>query len=379
MTGAPPADADARHLRADADRLLLRLARRGGWWLVLLGCASVAGAVAEVLLPAAIGRAVDAVLGAARPGGVRPARAEGTARWLVGCILLVAVIVVSGAAVQLATGTASAAATAWLRRSAAGHALRCGPELLRSFSVGDTVSRIVGGSVDAGAAPASAVMALTAVIAPFGSVLALGLIDPWLAVAFGAGFPALALVLRRFVHDSSDVSAGYQHAQGAIAGRLLDALAGARTIAAAGTKGAEQHRILAPLAELRGRGDASWRIQARAAAQGMVIVPILQVIVLAVAGLALSQHKITAGELVAASQYAVIAVGVGACIGQVNRLGRGRGGGRRVAGLLAQERPAYGPAGLGPGPGQLWFRQVTVRRGGETVLDGLDLTVPGGA
>lgn len=56
--------------------------------------------------------------------------------------------------------------------------------------------------VSGGRGPAGAVMAVTAVIAPFGSVLALGLIDPWLAVAFGAGFPALALVLRRFVRES---------------------------------------------------------------------------------------------------------------------------------------------------------------------------------
>src|SRR6266536_3108692 len=119
MTG--PADADARRLRADADRLLLRLARRGGWWLILLGCASVAGAIAEILLPAAIGRAVDAVLGTVR---IRSAPAEGTARWLVGCTLLIAVVVVSKAAIQLAAGTASAAGTAWLRRSEAGHAPR---------------------------------------------------------------------------------------------------------------------------------------------------------------------------------------------------------------------------------------------------------------
>jgi ATP-binding cassette subfamily B protein len=72
-------------------------------------------------------------------------------------------------------------------------------------------------------------------------------------------------------------------------------------------------------------------------------------------------------------------VGVGASIGQVNRLGRARGGARRAAGLLAQARQVYGTAGLGPGPGQLWFRQVTVWRGGEAVIDRLDLTVPGGA
>jgi ATP-binding cassette subfamily B protein len=184
------------------------------------------------------------------------------------------------------------------------HVLGCGPRLAERFSSGDTVSRVVGGTADAGAAPASAVLAVTAVIPPAGSVLALGLIDPWLMAAFAAGFPVLVLVLRRLVRDSSEISAGYQQAQGAIAARLLDALAGAATIAAAGTRDEEQRRILAPLASLRDQGHASWRIQARAAAQGAVVVPLLQVIVLAVAGIELARHRITPGDLVAASQYA---------------------------------------------------------------------------
>ena len=102
----------------------------------------------------------------------------------------------------------------------------------------------------------------------------------------------------------------------------------------------------------------------------MVIVPVLQVIVLAVAGVELAQHRITPGELVAASQYAVLAVGVGASIGQVNRLGRARGGARRAAGLLAQPRPVYGadqPRDLVLG--SCGFAGVTVRRGGEAVTD----------
>ena len=368
MTAAPTAE--AHRLRADADRLLLRTARRTGWWLALLGGAALTGALAQVLLPAAVGRAVDAVFGSAH--------ADGEARWLAICAALVAAIVVSGAASTLAMGTASATATAWLRLRLADHVLGCGPGLLRRFSSGDTVSRIVGGTADAGAAPASMVMAVTAVIPPVGSVLALGLIDPWLVVAFAAGFPALALVLRALVRDSSDVSAGYQRAQGAIAARLLDTLAGARTVAAAGTMGQEQQRILAPLAALRSRGDASWRIQARAAAQGMLIAPVLQVIVLAVAGVRLAQHRITPGELAAASQYAVLAVGFGASIGQVNRLGRARGGSRRAAGLFAEPRAGYGADSRGEGPGRLRLRGVTVLRGGEAVLSGLDLTVPGG-
>ena len=376
MTGVLTADADTRRLRADADRLLLSTARRGGWWLALLGGAALTGALAQVLLPAAVGRAVDATFVSANAAG--SAHADGAAGWLAICAALVAAIVFSGAATALATGTATATATAWLRGRLADHILGCGPGLLRRISTGDTVSRIVGGTADAGAAPASMVMAVTGVVAPAGSVLALGLIDPWLVVAFAAGLPVLALILRKLVRDSSDVSAGYQRAQGAIAARLLDALAGARTVAAAGTQGLEQRRILAPLATLRSHGDASWRIQARAAAQGMIIVPVLQVIVLAVAGVRLAQHRITAGELAAASQYAVLAVGFGASIGQVTRLGRARGGSRRAAALLAQPRPDYGPDSLQDGPGRLRLHGVTVRRGGQALLSGLDLTIPGG-
>jgi ATP-binding cassette, subfamily B, bacterial RamA/AmfB len=355
----------------DADRLLVRIARHGGWWLAALGTASLGGAVAQVLLPAAIGRALDAAL--------LPGAAGHSVRWLLCSGALVAVIAGTAAAVQLATGTASANGTAWLRRLLAGHALDCGPGLLDRLSPGDAVSRIAGGTTDAGAAPASAVLAVTAVIAPAGSVAGLGLIDPWLVIAFGAGFPLLAGVLRRLVRDSASVSADYQRAQGAIATRLLDALAGARTIAAAGTAAAEQRRILAPLGALHAAGDRSWRVQGRAAAQGMIIVPALQLVVLAVAGLELARHRITPGELVAAGQYAVLAVGIGASIGQLARLGRARGGARRAAGLLAVPRCPYGTLTLRPGPGELRFRDVTVRRAEEVVLRSVDLVVPGGA
>jgi ATP-binding cassette subfamily B protein len=351
---------------SEADRLLRRTVRHSGWWLILLATASLALAAAEVLLPAAIGNAVDAAIA----GGGHAAT-----KWLAACASLVVLVIVAGGAIQLATGTATARATAWLRVMLARHLIGRGPE---SSSTGDTVSRLVGGTADAGAAPASVVMAATAVIAPLASVIALGLIDPWLVVAFVVGFPALALVLRRFVRDSSDVSTAYSRAQGAIAGRLLDALAGARTIAAAGTQELERARILVPLPDLRAHGHDFWRVQARAATQGMVIVPVMQVIVLVVAGLQLAQHRISPGELVAASQYAVLAVGIGAAIGQLNRLGRARGGSRRVAELLTRRPTAYGNRDFPSGPGDLRLRSVTVRRDHDVILRELDLAIPGG-
>jgi ATP-binding cassette, subfamily B, bacterial len=364
------------------DRLLLRIARHGGGWLTLLGVTSLAGAAAQVLLPAAIGRTLDAALRSASM------TYGGAGQWLAYSCLLVAIIVASAAAVALATGMASATATAWLRRLLAGHVLGCGPGLLTAhgtagltatgtagLSAGDLVSRIVGGTVDAGAAPGAAVLALTAVIPPIGSVVALGLIDPWLVVAFAVGFPALGAVLRRLVRDSSSASISYQAALGAIAGYLVDALSGARTIAAAGTAPQERRRILAPLPQLRAAGDASWQVQGRAAAQGAIIVPALQVIVLAVAGVELARHRITPGELLAASQYAVLAVGVGASIGQLTRLGRARGGARRAAEVLAWPRTRYGSSELGTARGELKLRNVTVY--GQ--LRDVTMTIPGGA
>lgn len=366
-------------LPSDPDKLLLRTARHSRWWVGLLGCASLAGALAEVGLPAAVGRALDAILTSADHGHTGAVAAPRATTWLAACALLVAVIVVSGGVVQLATGTAGASATAWLRRQLAAHVLACGPAALRSLPTGDMVSRVVAGTSDAGTAPASVVMAVTAVVSPVASVVALGLIDPWLMVAFLAGFPVLAMVVRAYVRDSSDINADYQRAQGQIATRLVDALAGARTIAAAGTMAEENARILSPLKVLRRHGQASWRVQARASAQGMLVVPVLQVIVLAVSGVLLARHQITAGQLIAASQYAVLAVGIGAAIGQLNRLARARGGARRVSGPLAMERLDYGTRWLARGPGELRFRDVTVRQDGQDMLRGLDLSIPGGS
>jgi ATP-binding cassette, subfamily B, bacterial len=395
------------------DRLLLGAARQGGYWLTLLGAASLAGGTAQVLLPAVLGHAIDAIL--ARNATAGNLAASSPAGSLAACAILVAVIVGCGAVTDLATGVSGATATARLRRLLAGHVVAAGPWLLTSatastsitasraastgtgtssngstdFSAGDTVSRVVAGAADAGTAPASVLLAATAVIPPLGSVIALGLIDPWLVVAFAAGFPALAVILRTLVRDSSDVSTGYGRAQGAIAARLLDALAGAHTIAAAGTQARERERVLAPLPLLREHGYASWRVQARAAAQAMTIAPALQVIVVAVAGVELARHRITAGDLLAASQYAVLAVGIGASVGLVSRLGRARGGAQRAAELLARPCPRYGtrdlPAGQHPagdglaGYGELRLSGITVRHGGEVVLRDLDLAVPPGA
>src|SRR5882757_9441617 len=203
------------------------MARHGARWTALLAITSITGAVTDTLLPAAAGHTVDIVLRSAFAPGPASGAPDRAGYWLAGCIALIVVIVACGALGPFAAGMSTASATAWLRRRLAGHVFACGPGLPGRFPAGDLVSRMIGGAAVAGSAPASGIQAVTAVITPAGSIIALALIDPWLAVAFVAGLPALAVVLRAFVRDSSDITANYQRAQGAITARLLDALAGA--------------------------------------------------------------------------------------------------------------------------------------------------------
>ncbi len=368
-----------RALRRAADRLLLRMAWRGGRWAVPLAIMSIAGTIADTLLPWVAGHTIDVVLRTAAAPGPTAGTASRAGVWLAGCVALIFVIVVCGALSQYATGMSTAAATAWLRHRLTSHVFAGGLRLRQRFTAGDLVGRVIGGAADAGYAPATGVLAVANLIPPVGSVTALVLIDPWLALAFAAGLPVLAVVIRSFTRDAADITVRYQEAQGAIAARLLDALAGARTIAAAGTCDQETARVLVPLAAMRAHGRAFWRLQARIAAQGSLIVPLLQVVVLGVAGIELAAHRISPGELLAASQYAVLGAGVGAAIGRLGQLARARAGARRVAEPLAEPVPVRGTRVLPPGPGHLELRAVTVRARGEPVLDGVDVSIPGDA
>ncbi|MGH3390297.1 MAG: ABC transporter ATP-binding protein, partial [Actinomadura sp.] len=109
-----------------ADRLLTDVVRRGGGWVALLAVATTVTALAEVLLPAALGRAVDAVLAE-----------SGTGRWAGVCAVLIGTCIVGEALGDLAAGMSRARATAWLRHTLLGHLLATGPRGTRTFGSGD--------------------------------------------------------------------------------------------------------------------------------------------------------------------------------------------------------------------------------------------------
>lgn len=368
MTADQPLKSVTRHPGRAADRILLRTARAGGAWTVLLLVTATLSTVAQILFPALLGKALDAVLDGA-----------GGSRWVIGCLVAVAAMAAADALFELAAGVGAARGVALLRHSMLGSLLSwTGPGAARS-ATGDLVSRLVGAAGEAGAVAAVLVRAALSVVPAVGSVIALALIDPWLAGTFLLGFPAVVVVLRTFTRRMSDVSTRYQEAQGRLATALLEALAGRRTIAAAGTAEAETRRILRTLPELSRLGHGMWQAQTGVAGRSALLTPLLEIGVLSVAGFALSAGRITAGEMLAAAQYVAIGSGVGMTTMLLGRLARARAGAERVRGALSRPALEYGVRTLPPGPGTLELRDVRVVAGGETVLDGVDLTVPGGS
>jgi ATP-binding cassette subfamily B protein len=270
-----------------ADRLLIQLLGRAGGWTPLLVACGVLGAAAHVALPAVLGRLVDAVITHGTPGGYAA---------LAG--IIVAVLVLADAVGDLAVTTASARTTAWLRRDLLRHLLALGPRRPARLTPGEVSGRVVGNCSEAGRVTPIAAWCTSSFVPSLGGLVALVLIDPLLAVVFIVAAPALIGLFRMLLRQSSTAAGRYLHVRGLIAARLTDALGGARTIAAAGTQDREVERVLAPLPDLARHGRQMWTSQANVAAAGTLAAPLIQVTVLAMAGMLVSWHRITAGELV---------------------------------------------------------------------------------
>lgn len=344
-----------------ADRLVLRTVRHGGPWPAVLALASVAGAALELALPHAVGRAVDDLATGGSPEAVAV------------CAAVLAALVACDGLRLWASGAAGARAAAWLRHRLVRHVLGVGPAMGGRFPAGDLATRIGVNAEETGRAPDALLAAAALLVPTCGALVALALIDPSLALTLLAGLVLILLVLRVFLRDTTALASGYQEAQGEIAARLVTALSGARTIAAAGTWARETDRVLAPLPRLRERGMALWRAGARAGVQAGVVVPLLEVAVIAVGGLRLAAGELTVGELYAAARYAVLGAGLATALGHVGRLARARSAAARVAEPIAEPAVAYGTRDLPPGPGTLELRGVTAGP-----LRGLDVVVPGG-
>jgi len=346
-------------------RLLVRTARNGQPWLGLVALAALLMAAADTALPAILGRSVDSILHRAPP------------LWILLSAVGVVALIAADALDDLATGYAVAGSTSWLRRSLLRHFLALGTRGGR-FSSGDLSGRLAANAAEAGQVGPSLVRGMANVLTGLGAVVALGLIDPWLCLTFLAGVPVLALTLRAFARQASVTAEGYLEAQGKIAARLVDAVSGARTIAAAGTLEQEIDRVLGPLPELRRHGADLWRQLARFGSLDALLPPMLGIVVLAVAGSELSRGRITPGAMLAAAEYAMLGTALTSLTSVVQRVAQARAAAGRCAEVLDEPPMEYGDAELPEGGGCIEFRGVSVRAGGQAVLEVDHLLIPGG-
>lgn len=353
--------------RRGAERLLLRTAWHARGWLAAASATAIILAVLEAALPGVLGRAVDAVVGRAGIG------------WIVVAGLAVAALAAADALDDLAVGMATAQSTAWLRRGLLRHVVHAGVAVSNTIAPGDLAGRMVGNSTYAGRAGTDIVRAAANVLLGVGALIALALIDAWLLLVVAAGMPLLFVLLRAFLRDSSGLASRYFAIQGAIAGRLGDALGGLRTIAASGTEHRETQRVLAQLPDLHREGLGMWHAQGRVTVQQGLLVPLLEVAVLALAGVELAHGRISPGALLAAAQYAVLATSLLSTLPALTRLVRARAGAERVDQVLRVPETTYGTAAVPDGPGSIEFRGVTVRAGDRAVIDELSLTIDGGS
>ncbi|GAA3134359.1 ABC transporter ATP-binding protein [Planomonospora alba] len=351
-----------------ADRLIVQTVRRSGPWPAVLAVASVVGACAELALPLVLGRTIDGLVAAGPAWGAWPGV----------CAAVVAAMVACDALGVWAAGAGSAQAAQWLRRRIVRHVLGVGPALGRRFPEGELATRAGVNAEEAGRAPEALVTGAALVIPSVGGLVALTFVDPRLTVTLAAGLVVIVFVLRAFLRLSTALAGGYQEAQGDITARLLDALAGARTIGAAGTLAEERARVLAPLPRLRAHAMDMWRANARAGVQAGVVVPLLEVAVLGVGGFLLTAGELSPGDLYSAARYVVLGAGLGPALGHLGRLARARAAAGRIVELAQEPRRACGGRSLPPGPGTLEFRDVTAD-GLSGAGPGVGLVVPGGS
>ncbi|ASY36074.1 ATP-binding cassette domain-containing protein [Streptomyces sp. CLI2509] len=335
--------------------------------LAVLLC-SLGAALAALALPALLGSTLSRLV------------AGGPVPWtgIRFCLVLTAAEVLLDAAVAALGGAASATRTARLRGLLLGRVLAAAPDDRDLPRPGDLATRLTANTAEAATVPVTLATAVPAVLLPLGGLAGVLLTDLWTGLALLAGFPAVAVLLRVFTTGTAEAGARYQHTQAVLASRLTEVLEGAETVRAAGTARREFARVTAPLAELAAHGRTTWLLYGRAAGRAGVLLPLLTVLVLAVAGLRLAAGALDVGALVAVTRYTALAVGIGTVTGALGALARGRAAAGRLTPLLALCAPPSGSAPLPPGGGALTLRGVGLRREGADVLCGIDLDVAAG-
>jgi ATP-binding cassette subfamily B protein len=307
------------------DALLAQAANHDRRWLLLVLNAALA-TTAGLLLPAALASTVDMALSGRMDLPV-----------VLRLVALVGIEVVGDAIGVVLAAAITAKVTAWLRRRVAASLLSLGHP--SPFAAGDAVSRVTGDSAIAGGICVVLVGLGITVVSSVGAVVVLALLDWRLAVVFLLSTPLAMLLVRTHLRLTADDVATYQTVSGELSARLLDAVAGLRTIAASGTAEQESARVLRPLPTLGAAGAGMWRTQAKMIWRAGLLLPAVELAVLTAAGFGVVAGRLSVGDLLAALGYVALGMGIVGQLPMLTTLARTRASATRLAEVLDSPLP----------------------------------------
>ncbi|WP_414936184.1 ABC transporter ATP-binding protein [Amycolatopsis sp. cmx-11-51] len=348
-------------MAGSADRLLVTVTALDRPRLLGLALTALAGTAAGLLLPGALAAAVDAAVAG------RPSLPE--VSWLIVLgITEIAVGLIGG----ILAARMTASSTAWLRRRLTDRYLALGTR--SAFADGDAISRLTGDCTGAGLVASVVVQLGSTTLISGGSVILLALMDWRLALVFLGSIPFGLMLARTHLKNTADDVLTYQEVSGELAARMVDAVTGLRTIAASGTADREADRVLRPLPKLSLAGRGMWRTQARMVWRSGLLLPAVELSVLAAAGFGVMAGRLSVGQVLAALGYVALGMGLITQIPLLTTLSRARSCAERINAVLDSPVPEPGDLGVVPGRGTLELRGVTV----EGALREVDLLVRGG-
>ncbi|MDT7802621.1 MAG: ATP-binding cassette, subfamily bacterial RamA/AmfB [Actinomycetota bacterium] len=348
-------------MRGSADRLLARVAGLDRPRVAAIIVTALVATAAGLLLPSALAAAVDAVV-AGRPSGPEVS-------WL---LLVGGAEIAADVVGGILTTRVTATASAWLRRTLSDKLFTLGTR--SKFAEGDAISRLTGDCVGAGGIVTIVVQCGSMLVISSGAVVLLALLDWRLALVFLGSIPFGLLLARSHLKHTADDVLAYQQVSGELAARMVDAVAGLRTIAASGTADREAERVLRPLPKLTLAGMGIWRTQARMVWRAGLLTPAVELAVLAAAGFGVLDGRLSVGDVVATLGYVALALGLVTQIPLLTTLSRARGCAERLVEILDEPEPSPGKLALLPGDGTFDLRHVGV----TGALAEVDLTIPGG-
>lgn len=346
-------------------RLLLTTMRASGVHGAGIAIFAIVEAAAALALPATVAAAIDALISGA-PVPVIP---------IVAALVL---ITVAEAAAVVLEKRAEARGALSLRRTLLRHILVLDLAAARRWPAGDLLGRVLQSTTAAASVTTAAIGLLVSLVTSIGGLVALMLIDVWLAVAVLAAGPVMLWLFRWLTRHVSTNTGDYQSAFADLVTRFGDAVGGAKTIRATGTAHRETERVLAVVPSLNAAGMRFWHIQRTAVWRSGLVMPLLQVMVLALAAQGVMAGRITVGELLAVQAYFGYASGLFRQNVLLSRVARAHKSAERVAEVLAVGAPPSGSTPLPAGNGTLSLRDVHVTHEGGAILTGIDLDVPGG-